>query len=173
MSSLTIETSADMEAFGRWLATKLQAGDVVVVTGPLGAGKTTLTRGLGEGLGVASPVQSPTFIVAREHERSEADAPRLIHIDAYRLGSAAELDDLDIDWANSISVIEWGRPYVSAVATSWLDIEISLLGETAVVPDHTGEQDLPRHLTVSAQSASGVADHRLHTIAEAAHDFGH
>jgi tRNA threonylcarbamoyladenosine biosynthesis protein TsaE len=173
VSSLTIETSTEMEAFGRWLAANLQASDVVVLTGPLGAGKTTLTRGLGEGLGVISPVQSPTFIVAREHERSESDAPRLIHIDAYRLGSAVELDDLDIDWANSISVIEWGRPYVPTVATSWLDIEIASTGEATDLPDSTGEENVPRLLTITAHTASGVADDRLHTIAEAAHDFGH
>lgn len=173
MNSFTVETSADMEAFGHWLATHLQAGDVVVLTGPLGAGKTTLTRGLGEGLGVTSPVQSPTFIVAREHERTEADAPRLIHIDAYRLGSAVELDDVDIDWANSISVIEWGRPYVAAVATSWLDIEITSTSVASDVPDETGEEDVPRHITITAHTVSGVVDDRLQTIAEAAHDFGH
>jgi len=170
--SFTIDTSTDMEAFGRWLATQLQAGDVVVLTGPLGAGKTTLTRGLGEGLGVTFPVQSPTFIVAREHERSEPEAPRFIHIDAYRLGSAAELDDLDIDWAHSIAVIEWGRPYVAAVATSWLDIEIALTADTSVTPDDTGEKEIPRHITIIAHAASGDADDRLQNIAEAAHDFG-
>jgi tRNA threonylcarbamoyladenosine biosynthesis protein TsaE len=173
VSSFTIETSATMEAFGHWLATQLQAGDVVVLTGPLGAGKTTLTRGLGEGLGVTSAVQSPTFVVAREHERPAPDAPRLIHIDAYRLGSAAELDDLDIDWANSISVIEWGRPYVSAVARAWLDIDIASTVEATDVPDTTGEEDIPRLLTITAHRTSGEADDRLQTIAEAAHDFGH
>lgn len=173
MSSFTVETSTDMEALGHWLATQLQAGDVVVLTGPLGAGKTTLTRGLGEGLDVLSPVQSPTFIVAREHERADSEAPRLIHIDAYRLGSAAELDDLDIDWAHSISVIEWGRPYVSAVAASWLDIEITSTSVASVVPDETGWEDVPRHITITAHSASGAVDDRLQTIAEAAHDFGH
>ena len=173
MTSLTIDTSADMEAFGRWLATLLQAGDVVVLTGPLGAGKTTLTRGLGVGLGVTYPVQSPTFIVAREHERSDADLPRLVHIDAYRLGSAAELDDLDIDWANSISVIEWGRPYVSAVVTSWLDIELTTTGDASEVPDNTGEEDIPRLITITAHTTSGVAEERHQAIAEAAHDIGY
>lgn len=173
MSRVTIDTSLAMEDFGRWLATQLEAGDIVVLTGPLGAGKTTLTRGIGEGLGVSSPVQSPTFIVAREHERTTPQAPRLVHIDAYRLGSAAELDDLDIDWAGSIAVIEWGRPYVQAVAQAWLDIDITSPGEAGEVPDSTGEEDVPRHLTITAHSAAGGADPRLVTIAEAAHDFGH
>ena len=173
MSVITIDTSRAMEAFGRWLATHLQAGDVVVLTGPLGAGKTTLTRGLGDGLELTSPVQSPTFIVAREHDRSSPGAPRLVHIDAYRLGSAAELDDLDIDWVNSISVIEWGRPYVPAVATAWLDIEIALTAKASDVPDNTGEEDVTRHVTLTAHGASGVVNERLRTILEAAHDFGH
>jgi tRNA threonylcarbamoyladenosine biosynthesis protein TsaE len=173
VSTLIIDTSATMEAFGRWLAPQLQAGDIVVLTGPLGAGKTTLARGVGEALGVTSPVQSPTFIVAREHEREGPDAPRFVHVDAYRLGSAAELDDLDIDWAHSISIIEWGRPYVSAVAMSWLDIDVSPSGRAGKVSDNVGEEDVPRQLTVTAHSASGVVAGRLQTIAEAAHDFGH
>ncbi len=173
MSVITIDTSAEMEAFGRWLAAHLRDGDVVVLTGTLGAGKTTLTRGLGEGLGVLTPVQSPTFIVAREHERAHSDAPRLVHIDAYRLGSSAELDDLDIDWADSISVVEWGRPHVLAVATSWLDIDIALMGGGGEVPDETADEDFPRQITLTAHSATGVVDNRLQTIVEAAHDFGH
>jgi tRNA threonylcarbamoyladenosine biosynthesis protein TsaE len=173
VSAIVLDTSADMEAFGRWLATQLRAGDVVVLTGPLGAGKTTLTRGLGEGLGVVSPVQSPTFIVAREHERVAPGSPPLVHVDAYRLGSAVELDDLDIDWSSSISVIEWGRPYVSAVARSWLDIDITSAGHVGDSPDDTGDEDVPRFITVTAHPTAGVAGDRLHTIAEAAHDFGH
>jgi tRNA threonylcarbamoyladenosine biosynthesis protein TsaE len=171
--AITVDTSEDMEAFGHWLTTHLHAGDVVVLTGPLGAGKTTLTRGLGEGLGVVSPVQSPTFIVAREHERLDSDRPPLVHIDAYRLGSAAELDDLDIDWANSISVIEWGRPYVSAVTTAWLDIDISQKSTGSDIPDEMGEEDFPRLITMTAHSTTGAVNHRLQAIVEAAHDFGH
>lgn len=173
MSEITIETSVGMEAFGRWLASHLSAGDVVVLTGPLGAGKTTLTRGIGEGLGVISPVQSPTFIVAREHERTDRKKPRLVHIDAYRLGSAAELDDLDIDWFGSISVIEWGRPYVDQVVGEWLDIEIALNAHGGTNPDESGEEDVPRIITLTAHAGEGVTRSRLHTIAEAAHDFSY
>jgi len=173
VSEITIDTSAAMEAFGRWLGAQLHAGDVIVLTGPLGAGKTTLTRGIGEGLGVVSPVQSPTFIVAREHERTDSNTPRLVHIDAYRLGSAAELDDLDIDWTGSIAVIEWGRPYVEGVVNHWLDIDITPRGDTGDQPDTSGEEDVPRQVTLTAHLGPDMTDKRLHTIAEAAHDFSH
>ncbi|MGO1545497.1 MAG: tRNA (adenosine(37)-N6)-threonylcarbamoyltransferase complex ATPase subunit type 1 TsaE [Gulosibacter sp.] len=112
-----------MEGFGARLAAELRAGDVLVLTGPLGAGKTTLVRGLGEALGVRGTVASPTFVIARTHP-ALADGPALIHVDAYRLNSALELDDLDLDFDASVTVIEWGSEYVSAIAESWLEIVI-------------------------------------------------
>lgn len=118
-----IHAPADMEAFGRSLGEHLVAGDIVVLTGPLGAGKTTLTRGIAAGLGVRGPVQSPTFVVARTHP-SLVNGPALIHVDAYRLGSAAELDDLDLDLAHAVTIIEWGRDMVDAIADAWWEIEI-------------------------------------------------
>jgi tRNA threonylcarbamoyladenosine biosynthesis protein TsaE len=112
-----------MHDFGIELAGRLRAGDLVVLTGPLGAGKTTLARGLGEGMQVRGAVTSPTFVLARTHP-STVGGPPLVHVDAYRLASAMELDDLDIDFQTSIVVVEWGRGMLDGIAESWLDIEI-------------------------------------------------
>lgn len=119
---LTIADPDAMYAFGARLAAQLRAGDVLVLTGELGAGKTTFTRGLGEALGVRGAVTSPTFVLARTHPR-EAGAP-LVHVDAYRLSDAAELDDLDLDLAASITVIEWGAGLVDAICDEWLELVI-------------------------------------------------
>jgi tRNA threonylcarbamoyladenosine biosynthesis protein TsaE len=118
-----IDTPEQMEQFGHELAARLCPGDLVVLTGALGAGKTTLTRGLGDGLGVRGPVTSPTFVLARTHPSLTGGAP-LVHVDAYRLGSAMELDDLDIDFARSITVVEWGAGMLDGVAESWLEVVI-------------------------------------------------
>lgn len=112
-----------MHRFGVDLARTLRAGDLIVLTGPLGAGKTTLTRGLGEGLRVRGAVTSPTFVLARTHP-SLIGGPPFVHVDAYRLGSAMELDDLDIDFAHAIVAVEWGRGLLDGITESWLDIEI-------------------------------------------------
>lgn len=119
----TIPDAEAMHEFGIELAGRLRAGDLVVLTGPLGAGKTTLARGLGEGLHVRGAVTSPTFVLARTHP-STVGGPPLVHVDAYRLASAVELDDLDIDFQASIVVVEWGRGMLDGIAESWLDIEI-------------------------------------------------
>lgn len=119
----TVADAAAMHQFGVELARTLKAGDLIVLTGPLGAGKTTLTRGLGEGLHVRGAVTSPTFVLARTHPSLVGGAP-FVHVDAYRLGSAMELDDLDIDFAHSIVVVEWGRGLLDGITESWLDIEI-------------------------------------------------
>jgi tRNA threonylcarbamoyladenosine biosynthesis protein TsaE len=119
---LTIPTPDAMEAFGARLASVLRAGDLVLLNGELGAGKTTLTRGLGAALGVRGAVTSPTFVLARTHPR-ESGAP-LVHVDAYRLSSAVELDDLDIDFENSIVVVEWGAGLLDGLTEDWLEINI-------------------------------------------------
>jgi tRNA threonylcarbamoyladenosine biosynthesis protein TsaE len=119
----TLADPEQMHEFGIELAAVLRAGDLLVLTGPLGAGKTTFTRGLGEGLQVRGPVTSPTFVLARTHP-SLVGGPPLVHVDAYRLTSALELDDLDIDFARSIVVVEWGRGLLDGITESWLDLEI-------------------------------------------------
>ena len=91
-----LPTADDTRAFGRLLAAQLAAGDLVVLTGGLGAGKTTLTQGIGAGLGVRGDVTSPTFVISRVHP-SLGGGPELVHVDAYRLGGVGELDDLDLD----------------------------------------------------------------------------
>ena len=107
MTSLAVPTAAEMEALGRRLARVVRAGDLLVLTGGLGAGKTTLTRGLGAGLGVRGAVTSPTVVLARVHPPLGA-GPALVHVDAYRLGDLAEVDDLDVDTplAASLTVVE-------------------------------------------------------------------
>lgn len=119
----TIATPEDMNELGQEIGRSLRAGDVLVLTGPLGAGKTTLTRGIGEGLGVRGPVTSPTFVLARTHP-SVTGGPPLVHVDAYRLASALELDDLDIDFAHSAVVVEWGAGMLEGVTESWLEVLI-------------------------------------------------
>lgn len=118
-----IPTSEDMHELGKRLAKHLNAGDLVILIGPLGAGKTTLTRGVGEGLGIEGNVSSPTFVIARTHKR--VGLPALVHVDAYRLGSAAELDDLDIPFANSIVLVEWGKGLTQDISQHWLEVELT------------------------------------------------
>ncbi len=112
-------------AYGLALAGLLRAGDLVVLTGPLGAGKTTLTQGLGAGLGVRGQVASPTFIIARVHP-SVTDGPPLVHVDAYRLGSLEELDALDLDAGldESVTVVEWGEGLAEVLSDDRLEVVI-------------------------------------------------
>lgn len=119
---LHIEDPEAMHTLGVSLGQSFSAGDLVILTGPLGAGKTTLSRGIGEGLGVRGPVTSPTFVLARTHPSLVGGAP-LVHVDAYRLADAAELDDLDLDFDGSVVVAEWGAGLIEERG-SWIEIVI-------------------------------------------------
>jgi tRNA threonylcarbamoyladenosine biosynthesis protein TsaE len=140
-----VPTGAQMRALGQRLAGLLRAGDLVVLTGPLGAGKTTLVQGIGRGLDVRGPVTSPTFVIARVHP-SLRGGPALVHADAYRLGSRAEVDDLDLDadLDGSVTVVEWGEGLVEELAPSYLEITIAMApagdgaGLSAAGPDAAG-----------------------------------
>lgn len=138
---LTIADPEAMEALGARLAAELRAGDLVLLEGGLGAGKTTFARGVGRGLGARGAVTSPTFVLAREHPTVRG-VP-LVHVDAYRLGSAAELDDLDLDYAHAIVVVEWPEGRVDAEC--WLRLRIARPG--AGDPEAEAE---PRRVTVDA-----------------------
>ncbi|WP_240747148.1 tRNA (adenosine(37)-N6)-threonylcarbamoyltransferase complex ATPase subunit type 1 TsaE [Microbacterium sp. K24] len=148
-----IATAEAMEDLGLRIGEQLDAGDLLILTGPLGAGKTTFTRGLAEGLGVRGPVQSPTFVIARTHPSLVGRAP-LVHVDAYRLGSAVELDDLDLDLSRSVVVIEWGRGMAEELADAWWDIELERpVGAGDVDPSEL-DADAPRIVTIRRESAS-------------------
>ncbi|MBX3095038.1 MAG: tRNA (adenosine(37)-N6)-threonylcarbamoyltransferase complex ATPase subunit type 1 TsaE [Cryobacterium sp.] len=111
-----------MERLGASIAAQLDAGDLLALNGELGAGKTTFVRGLGEALGTRGGIASPTFVIARTHP-TERGVP-LVHVDAYRLSSAAELDDLDLDFEGSIVAVEWAAGMLDGVADAWLEISI-------------------------------------------------
>jgi len=122
--SFEVPTPARMRALGVGLADLLLPGDLLVLTGDLGAGKTLLTQGIGAGLGVRAPVLSPTFVIARVH--GDGRIP-LVHVDAYRLGGLAEIDDLDLDASleDSVTVVEWGEGLVENLADARLAVHIA------------------------------------------------
>jgi tRNA threonylcarbamoyladenosine biosynthesis protein TsaE len=128
--AVTVATAAAMRDLGRRLAALLRAGDLVILIGGLGAGKTTLVQGIGAGLGVRGPVTSPTFVIARVHP-SLTGGPDLVHADAYRLASPAEVDDLDLDEtvASSVTVVEWGGGLAEGLAADRLEVTITPAGQ--------------------------------------------
>ena len=128
--SLSVSTAAQTHELAAALASVLDAGDLLVLTGELGAGKTTFTQGLGEGLGVRSGIISPTFVLVRIHpnlpDGPRPGGPDLVHVDAYRLGSAAEIDDIDLENTldSSVTVVEWGHDRVEHLSDSRLEIDL-------------------------------------------------
>jgi tRNA threonylcarbamoyladenosine biosynthesis protein TsaE len=133
-----------MRGLGRVVGERVRAGDLVVLAGELGAGKTTFTQGLGAGLGVRGDVTSPTFVIARVHP-SLGSGPALVHADAYRLGGIDELDDLDLDASldEAVTVVEWGTGIAEGLADSRLEVRIARSAEAV----EEGELD-PRTVTV-------------------------
>ncbi len=134
MSERVLPTPAATEALGAELAAGLVAGDLVVLDGPLGAGKTVLVRGIARGLGVLGPVTSPTFVIARAHRPggggSGGGGPGLVHVDAYRLGGASDLGgeldalDLDTDLDAAVVVVEWGAGVVEGLTERHLLVRL-------------------------------------------------
>jgi tRNA threonylcarbamoyladenosine biosynthesis protein TsaE len=138
-----------MRALGARLATTLRAGDVVVLSGELGAGKTTFTQGLGAGLGVRGDVTSPTFVISRVHPSLGAGPP-LVHVDAYRLGGAAELDDLDLDTSldDAVTVVEWGEGIAEGLADDRVEVRIERSLADESLSDAGGVLD-PRRVRIA------------------------
>ncbi|MFF1828809.1 tRNA (adenosine(37)-N6)-threonylcarbamoyltransferase complex ATPase subunit type 1 TsaE [Paenarthrobacter sp. NPDC058040] len=155
--SVKVTTAEETHALAAALGGVLGPGDLLVLTGELGAGKTTFTQGLGEGLGVRSGIISPTFVLVRIHPNL-ADGPRpggpdLVHVDAYRLESSAEIDDIDLENTldSSVTVVEWGRDRVEHLSESRLEVELhravggqAAVGREAVLDFDTEDDDEPR-----------------------------
>ncbi|CAI3801878.1 tRNA (adenosine(37)-N6)-threonylcarbamoyltransferase complex ATPase subunit type 1 TsaE [Pseudarthrobacter sp. MM222] len=140
--TLEVRTAEQTHALAAGLGAQLEPGDLLVLTGELGAGKTTFTQGLGEGLGVRAGIISPTFVLVRIHP-SLPDGPRpggpdLVHVDAYRLGSASEIDDIDLEntMDSAVTVVEWGRGRVEHLSDSRLEVDLvrTLGGAGPVAP---------------------------------------
>ncbi len=163
--AVTVPTADAMHTLGERLAALLRPGDVIIASGDLGAGKTTLTQGIGRGLDAVGPIISPTFVLSRIHA-SATGRPTLVHVDAYRLSSAAELDDLDLDatLAGAVTVVEWGQGLAEWLSEDRLEIDIW----TTPVDDRAVADDSERVVTVRALGprwagidlAAALAEHR-------------
>lgn len=167
-AQVTVKSPDQMQELGRRLAALLRPGDLVLLTGELGAGKTTLTRGLGAGLGVRGAVTSPTFVIARVHPPLTG-GPALVHVDAYRLGGGLdEMEDLDLDVSlpESVVVVEWGEGKVEELSEDRLHVVIgrTVGADGVAVPEDgpEGDADDVREVTLTGIGArwadSGVAE---------------
>jgi tRNA threonylcarbamoyladenosine biosynthesis protein TsaE len=156
--SLTVSTADQMRELGRRLAAAASAGDLMILSGGLGAGKTTLTKGIGDGLGVRGPITSPTFVIARVHPpvgpAPAGPRPSLVHADAYRLGGVLELDDLDLDTdlASSVTVVEWGEGLAEGLSADRLEIAIETLSTGSPAPADPDDLagDMPRTVRITS-----------------------
>ncbi|HET8599420.1 MAG TPA: tRNA (adenosine(37)-N6)-threonylcarbamoyltransferase complex ATPase subunit type 1 TsaE [Segeticoccus sp.] len=162
---MTLETAEQTRELGVRLGRLLRAGDLVVLAGELGAGKTTFTQGIGEGLGVRGPITSPTFVIARVHP-SLVGGPELVHVDAYRIGGFDELDDLDLDASldDAVTVVEWGHGLAEGLAEDRLELVFTTEAEGRGDPGDDpsgdvagaasgGSGDVPRHVVLTATGA--------------------
>jgi len=150
MAEVLVTDATQMRKLGAVVARQLFNGDVIVLTGPLGAGKTTFSQGVGIGLGIEDLITSPTFVVARTHAAGSG-ALGLMHVDAYRLNSADDLVDLDIDSdLPHVTIIEWGESFIEEVTDSWLAVTIDR--------SNIGNDDEPeageRHVTLLTHGPS-------------------
>ena len=162
--ALRLATTDDTQELGRALGRRLRAGDLLVLTGDLGAGKTTLTQGLADGLGVRGPVTSPTFVIARVHP-SLVGGPALVHVDAYQLGDAAELDDLDLDESleESVTVVEWGHGLAEQLAEDRLEVELERSGS-----EEGDQQERSVVLRASGRRGAELLEGLLHELGDRA-----
>ncbi|PPK97581.1 tRNA threonylcarbamoyladenosine biosynthesis protein TsaE [Kineococcus xinjiangensis] len=153
-----VPTAEAMRDLGRRLAARVRAGDLLVLSGGLGAGKTTFVQGLADGLGVRGPITSPTFVIARVHP-SLVGGPALVHADAYRVGSLGELEDLDLDASldEAVTVVEWGAGLVEDLAEARLELHLHRRTGGAASPQdphvEEAEVDEPRHVVLRAVGA--------------------
>jgi tRNA threonylcarbamoyladenosine biosynthesis protein TsaE len=158
--SLTVQSAGETHSLGAALGAVLEAGDLVILTGELGAGKTTFTQGLGEGLGVRAGIISPTFVLVRIHpnlpDGPRPGGPDLVHVDAYRLESPAEIDDIDLENTldSTVTVVEWGRGRVEHLSDSLLAVELHRPLRTSpdaaggVLDFDTDDDDEPRSVVI-------------------------
>lgn len=165
-AELRLAGRAELAAFASRLAAVLRPGDVIILTGDLGAGKTTFTQFLARGLGVRGRVSSPTFVIAREHA-PRGDGPGLIHVDAYRLDDAAEFDDLDLaaDGAESVTVVEWGHGIAEELSPDRLEITLLRAFEEGGADPGVAEDDESRLLVLETTGEGW--DARLESVTDA------
>ncbi|MGO2024558.1 MAG: tRNA (adenosine(37)-N6)-threonylcarbamoyltransferase complex ATPase subunit type 1 TsaE [Brevibacterium aurantiacum] len=173
-------TSLDqMRAFAEALAGHLRAGDLLILSGNLGAGKTTFTQSLGRALGVTGRITSPTFVIAREHP-SSGDGPALVHVDAYRLSDAEELGDLDLDseLEESITVVEWGAGLAEQLSSDYLGVTITPMFDLAAdVADEADaadadEDDEDERRLVELHGHGSTWDARLQQVGDSLRALG-